>query len=341
MEIISKKIKDIHPYGKNPRKNKESVQYVAASIRDFGFKVPIVIDKDGTIAAGHTRYLAAKQLQLDEVPCIIADDLTDEQIKAFRLADNKVSEFSEWDVDLLAEELDALLDLDMAEYGFDDDFRGEDDYEEPKTNERERTGNTYNLDYVDLTRTGKWDMPIIRATGHIPADLISFNYVLSTHHYDKGVHFYIDDYQFERIWSEPETYIQKLLPYDCVLTPDFSLYAEMPLPMQMWNVYRSRLIGQIMQDEGIEVIPTLQWCREDSFDFCFEGIEPGGVVSVSTIGVKRDKDAKDLFEAGMKEAEKRLNPSHVVVYGGDTGYPFSCPVTYITNHNADKLRGNV
>ena len=174
---------------------------------------------------------------------------------------------------------------------------------------------------------------------HIPEDLISFNYMLTSKEYDKGIHFYIDDYQFERVWTTPDKYIDKLGMFDCVLTPDFSLYLDMPIAMQIWNVYRSRLIGQIMQDAGIEVIPTLQWADERSFDFCFDGIEPGGVVSVSTIGVKRDKNAGGIWFAGMDEAIKRLRPSHVVCYGDDIGYKFPCSVSYIANHNTERIGG--
>lgn len=97
MNIVEKNIADIKPYGNNPRKNDSAVAPVANSIREFGFKVPIVIDKDGIIIAGHTRYRAAKELKLKTVPCIVADDLTEQQVKAFRLADNKVSQFAEWD----------------------------------------------------------------------------------------------------------------------------------------------------------------------------------------------------------------------------------------------------
>lgn len=119
MDVIEKKLKDIKPYEKNPRKNDSAVDAVANSIREFGFKVPVVIDKDGVIVCGHTRYKAAKKLKLDTVPCVIADDLTDEQIKAYRLADNKVSELAEWDIDLLGEELDGIFDIDMSDFGFD------------------------------------------------------------------------------------------------------------------------------------------------------------------------------------------------------------------------------
>ena len=105
MKIINKKIKEIKPYENNPRKNDEAVKYVAESIKQFGFKVPIVVDKDNVIVAGHTRYKASQELGLEEVPCIVADDLNEEQIKAYRLADNKVSEKAEWDLDILNDEI--------------------------------------------------------------------------------------------------------------------------------------------------------------------------------------------------------------------------------------------
>ena len=119
MDIIYKKLDEIFPYENNPRNNDEAVQYVMASIEEFGFKVPIIVDKDGVIVAGHTRYKAAQQLDMDEVPCIIADDLTEEQINAFRLADNKVAEFSNWDFMKLDLELENLSDFQMEDFGFE------------------------------------------------------------------------------------------------------------------------------------------------------------------------------------------------------------------------------
>lgn len=119
MQITNKQIKELIPYENNPRRNDKAVNAVAASIKQFGFKQPIVIDKDNVIVCGHTRYKAAQKLRLKEVPCIMADDLTDDQIKAFRLADNKTAELAEWDFPLLDLEL-ADIDLDMSEFGFDD-----------------------------------------------------------------------------------------------------------------------------------------------------------------------------------------------------------------------------
>lgn len=335
MKIVDLSLNKLKAYERNPRKNDAAVDGVAASIREFGFKVPVVVDRDNVIVCGHTRVKAARKLGMSTVPCIVADDLTDEQIKAFRLADNKVAELADWDFRLLDDELEDIINIDMTEFGFelsdDSDYYGD---------ERERTYNSVNLHDYDAERVaGAYDMPVIRAVNHTPKDLMSFNYMLTKDDFDKGIHFYIDDYQFERIWNTPDKYMDRLRMFDCVLTPDFSLYMDMPIAMQIWNVYRSRLIGQIMQDAGITVIPTLQWADERSFDFCFDGIEPGGVVSVSTIGVKRDKNAGGIWFAGMDEAIKRLRPSHVVCYGGDIGYKFPCGVSYIANHNTERFGG--
>lgn len=111
-------IADVHPYEDNPRRNDGAVQAVAASLREFGWKQPIVVDADGTIVVGHTRYKAALALEMDEVPVVVASDLTPEQCAAYRLADNRVGELAEWDGELLAQELDGLADLDMSAFGF-------------------------------------------------------------------------------------------------------------------------------------------------------------------------------------------------------------------------------
>ncbi len=125
LQIIYRPLSTIKPYDRNPRKNKDAVPVVRESIRQFGFKVPVIIDSDGVIICGHTRVLAAKELGMTEIPCVIADDLTEEQIRAFRLADNKVGEMAEWDMDLLPLELADIM-LPMTDFGFetisDEDF---------------------------------------------------------------------------------------------------------------------------------------------------------------------------------------------------------------------------
>ncbi len=160
MEITLRKTDELIPYINNPRNNKNAVDKVASSIKEFGFKVPVIIDRGNVIVTGHTRLLAAQKLGIAEIPCILADDLTPAQIKAFRIADNKVSEFSEWDEEMLKTEFEELgeLDFDLSLTGFGDDEIGtllgldekssakEDDYdvvlpEEPKA----KPGDIYQL----------------------------------------------------------------------------------------------------------------------------------------------------------------------------------------------------
>ena len=136
MQIIEKQIEELIPYANNPRINDDAVDAVAASIKEFGFKVPIIIDKENVIIAGHTRLRAARKLGRESVPCIMADDLTEQQIKAFRIADNKVAELSVWDFAKLEIELEAISEIDMEAFGFtseeaEDDIEPvEDDFDE-------------------------------------------------------------------------------------------------------------------------------------------------------------------------------------------------------------------
>lgn len=119
MTIIDKPIDELIPYANNPRHNDDAVFAVANSISQFGFKVPVIVDKENVLVCGHTRYKAAQKLGLKTIPCIIADDLTPEQINAFRLADNKTAELADWDMSKLEEELQGLSnDFDMEDFGF-------------------------------------------------------------------------------------------------------------------------------------------------------------------------------------------------------------------------------
>lgn len=337
MEIREIPVAQLIPYAKNPRKNDKAVDAVAQSIEQFGFKVPCVVDRDNVLVTGHTRVKAAKKLGLKTVPCVVADDLTEEQVKAFRLADNKVGEIADWDWDLLAEEALEINDIDLGDFGFDlDEITYQTDYIEP----HEHNANTLKLDRVDMSRvTGKWQMPVLKGTQHVPTDLYPFHWAYPStckaSEFSKGVHFYIYDWLFERFWNKPENYLEQLSRFDCVLTPDFSLYTDMPLAMQMWNVYRSRLMGKIMEDYGITVIPTLSWCRPDSYEFCFEGIPKHSVVSVSTVGVMTSEDAQKIWVDGMNEAMRVLEPSCVVAYGLPIDYDFTCKVKYIAKQKIE------
>ena len=151
MQIIDKPLTDLKPYANNPRHNAKAVPAVKESILKFGFKVPIVIDKNNVIVCGHTRFYASKEIGLETVPCIVADDLTDEQINAFRLVDNRVSEFADWNFDKLAEELSDLQDFDFEPFAFDDLMAGlELDY---NLNQKDKEAIECQIDFFPLRQS--------------------------------------------------------------------------------------------------------------------------------------------------------------------------------------------
>lgn len=119
MNIIDKNIEELTLYENNPRQNDNAVDYVANSIEEFGFKIPCLITKDGEVICGHTRIKAALKLGMSKIPCIVADDLTDEQVKAFRLVDNQTASIAEWDFEALENELNSITSFNMDDFGFD------------------------------------------------------------------------------------------------------------------------------------------------------------------------------------------------------------------------------
>lgn len=337
MEIRDIKLSDIKPYEANAKiHSDEQVEAIANSIKEFGTVQPLVLDADNVIVIGHGRYAALKKLKRKTAPCYFVDDLTPEQIKALRLVDNTTNVMTGFDMGIFGDELSSIFNLDMSLFGLT-----EPEKPKKKPNERVRTINTYNLPYFDPDRVeGKYQMPTLDGIEYIPDKLVGFNYVLSSDDYRVGVHFFIDDYQFERLWNSPEKYIDKLVSYDCVLTPDFSLYTEMPLANKIWNVYRSRLIGQMLQDAGAVVIPTVSWAETDTFEFCFDGLPKNSALAISTIGVKQDPETFEIWKAGVDELMKRLKPSFLLIYGGKVDYDYGdTEVYYYANEVTERMKG--
>lgn len=190
MNIIYKNIDEIKPYKFNARNNKKAVKFVENSIKNFGMKVPIVIDTNNIVVCGHTRLQALKNLGIKNVPCIIADDLTEQQIKAYRLADNKVAEKTSWDFKLLDMEFEGLAnDFDMSDFGFDFNVK---EKRQANKNQEMKTVKTYNMLDFDAERTeGDYDMPLLEPCNYIPDKWIGFNYAMNTADYDAGIHFYL------------------------------------------------------------------------------------------------------------------------------------------------------
>lgn len=308
-------IDDIKPYERNARNNKKAIPIVAESIKEFGLRGQIVLEskENPVIVAGHTRWAACKLLGWKEIPDDKIDyctDLTEEQIKAYRVADNKTGDIATYNKALLTREVKSLgASLDMSRFGFN--FKSE---HLTFGAERFKTDKGYNLDLVNIGDCED-EMPMLAPTQHIPDKLMGFNYAKSSEDTSAGLHFFIDDYQFERLWNSPRQYLDLLKKFDCVLTPDFSLYMDMPYPMQRWNIYRSRALGVWWQRQGITVIPTLSWSDEYSYEFCFDGIPKRSVVAVSTVGVMQDKRAKEHFFSGLNVALELLEPKCLLLYG--------------------------
>lgn len=271
------------------------------------------VDENNIIIEGNGRYEALKQLNYTEVPCIELKGMTEEQKKAYILVHNKLNMDTGFDNSILNDELLSIDTIDMSEFDFDLDINLDDLFKE---NERHRTNDAYNLDLIDLDNSTNdfWQMPVIKNDNFIPDDIIGFNYAKSSKQHNVGIHFYLDDYQFERIWNKPEDYIDILKQYECIFSPDFSLYLDMPTPMKIWNIYRSRQIGRFYQSQGIKVIPTISWAEKETFEFAFKGIPKGSIVSISAIGVKRNKEALKIWQDGMDAMIEEINPSTILVY---------------------------
>lgn len=168
-----------------------------------------------------------------------------------------------------------------------------------------------------FTGIGQYDIPQLSAVTDINIkDWIGFNYVRSNkgEKKDTGVQFFLDDYQFERVWQSPNRYTEYLKPFGAVLTPDFSLYMDFPKAVQIWNHYRKHWVGAYWQENGLTVIPTIAWSDKASYDWCFDGEPEGGIVAVSNVGCMKRKETRQAFMDGYNEMLTRLQPSKVLMF---------------------------
>lgn len=176
-----------------------------------------------------------------------------------------------------------------------------------------------NTERMVFPGVGKYDIPSIQPETNIRIDKlewIPFNYALTAKdRAAKGVHFYLDDYQFARVWNQPNRYVPLLREFGAVLSPDFSMYRDHPQAVQIWNAYKRHWLAAYWQQMGVRVLPTLSWADEDSFEWCFDGEPENAIVSMSTVGVLDDPEAAELFRQGCAEAVRRLNPTQILWYG--------------------------
>ena len=318
-------VEDLVPYEKNAKKHpREQINRIAESIRQFGFRQNLVVDRNNVVVIGHGRLLAARQLGLQRVPCVRVEDLSDEQIKALRLADNRVAE-SDWDEDLLRIELDDLPDIDMSDFGFDltvdEDELAADDDEDAEDVRDSLTHNVFeNQERMQFDADNFYGIQSMQPTQTYGDKLLRFcDYGSVKDHSEYICHFYYDDFKFISAWRDPDKYISKLRKFKAVISPDFSLYTDFPRALQILSCYRRQWCGAYWQSLGLDVIPDVVWGDEESFAYCFEGIPKNSVVAVSSVGVSNDREWNGVegerFRAGYNEMLKRLEPTKVIFYG--------------------------
>ena len=177
--------------------------------------------------------------------------------------------------------------------------------------------NYENLNKAMFPGAGPYGIPIIQPVAAVEVDnWISFNFAKTCEEPEiHGVHFFIDDYQFVRVWNQPDTYLNRLQKFQAVCSPDFSTYTDFPKAIQIYNHYRKHWLGAYWQYNGITVIPTISWSDRDSYDWCFDGEPVGGVVAVSSVGTQMSAETRRLFMDGYNEMMRRLNPTTVIMYG--------------------------
>ena len=169
-----------------------------------------------------------------------------------------------------------------------------------------------NIEKGFFKSTNKYGIPDIKKDEFEVKELIPYRVDSNR---NGTAHFFLDDYRFERCWRNPDTQIEELKKYDGVLSPDFSMYTNYPQAMQIWQVYRNRWCACYWQSLGIKVIPTISWSDEQSFKYCFLGVQKGSTVAIGTVGVLNDEYAKTLFMQGFKEMLKQLEPKEILIYG--------------------------
>ncbi|MEG0165658.1 DUF4417 domain-containing protein [Anaerorhabdus sp.] len=344
LNTVEIEINKLKPAEYNPRVELKPTddEYIKIknSIEQLGYCDPVVVNKDFTVIGGHQRLNVLKDLGYKSIT-VVKVNVSKEKEKTLNVALNKIT--GKWDKRKLADLFDdlSLNDFDIEITGFDapeiDKIMGIDDF---SVNARINTVNAYNLDIFNEQEVdGFYQMPMLHDDKVIPTDLIGFNYAMTSKNKETGIHFFIDDYQFERLWNDPQRYLDILKNYEVILTPDFSLYMNMPMAMKVWNVYRSRLLGQYWQSNGIKVIPTISWAEEETFSFCFDGVPKGSTVAISTMGVKRDLKAKEVWNAGMDAMIEKIKPKTIICYGGEVDYDFGkTKVIYFDNKVTDKFR---
>lgn len=309
-------IEKLNHYENNSKiHTKEQIEHIANSIKEFGFNDPLgIAGMNNTILEGNGRIEAAKMLGITKIPCVRLDHLTKEEQQAYVIAHNSTNLETGFNLNVLQKEVDSLPKYDFNNFGlknFNFDI--------------EKNDSDYYLEMLSLKKiliprdnfkmVGKYDIPLIKQQNIDieKIELLNFNNTKynDSKNLNKTVQFFTYDYKFDYVYTHPYLAIEKLKQYYCLLSPDYSLYTNMSLSVQIKNTFKNRWCGAFFQSMGLRVIPTIEWSDERSFEFCFDGVEKGSTVAISTYGKKH---CENEFMKGYEEMLKRIEPCAIICY---------------------------
>ena len=311
-------IKKLNNYQNNSKiHTKEQIEHIANSIKEFGFNDPLGISgNDNVILEGNGRVEAAKLLGMTKIPCVRLDHLTKEEQQAYVITHNSTNLETGFDLDILQKEIDALPKYDFSMLGLNRIEIENLQHINDGFYKQLLNSQTKKLVRNEFRIVGKYDLPIIHKD-EIDLDKIKLFSYSNTKYKDsrnknKTIHFFVHDYRFESVYENAEYAVEKLKQYYTLCSPDFSLYTDMPILLQMYNTFKNRWCGAYFQSLGLKVIPTVSWSDDRSFEFCFDGIEKGSVVAISTHG---NHKCKEEFMHGYEKMLEIISPSAIICYG--------------------------
>lgn len=312
-------IEKLNHYENNSKiHTKEQIEHIANSIKEFGFNDPLgIAGINNIILEGNGRIEAAKMLGITKIPCVRLDHLTKEEQQAYVIAHNSTNLETGFDLDILQNELKEL----QNNYDFSMLGLNKNEIEKLQHINDEFYKQLINVQTKKLVRNefvtvGKYDLPIIRKDEFDLDKIRLYSYSNSKYNdcrnKHKTIHFFIHDYRFECVYDNAEYSVEKLKQYYALCSPDYSLYLDMPILLQMYSTFKNRWCGAYWQSLGIKVIPTISWSDEKSFEFCFDGVEKESVVAISTHG---NFKCKEEFIIGYEKMLDIINPSAIICYG--------------------------
>jgi hypothetical protein len=343
--VERRKVVDLIPYARNARTHSdEQVAQIAASIREWGWTTPVLIDEASGIIAGHGRVMAARKLGLTDVPVMVAAGWSEAQKRAYVLADNKLALNAGWNDELLALELGEIgaLGFDVGLIGFDHDDKAlntgpADTVEDAPEQLPGAAALKQDMKFASVL---PWNIPEIRSdlvpeipdyvqtwAGPDASDDDGHSLCLWQWRSDSLrsaprdrliAGFYVDDSRFDCLWDEPEIYVAKLinLGIRMAIAPNYSIWSDSPRAVQLWAVYRARWVARYFQEAGIAVIPDLNWSDDQSFDYCLLGVPKNprsAAVQIQTVRSTREMKA---CISGLKRCVSEVAPEKLLIYGG-------------------------